>query len=411
MATIDDVQQLLRSLGNVALGDKVDGSFPVTLQSTEFQLPEVDIDDYLNIRASLTLNPETAMFMPGYYEHSVDMLGVGPSSYRLWRRNEDYIQLASQDGQLSVELSRLSARFTLAILDKLDRRQILLLRRRMPSTRYIADRYRVSGEQPHLRDIFGSILSIKVSATTEHRARLKQSLLESIAEAALFNISYARGIGLSLSRSWERSYYRLGVQRDYDIQLPRRTYSSDLIAYYHLALSSDSVILAYLSLYKVLEYFYLSTAETVLHKRLRDKLAAPNFTYRQTSQLRELASLVRRFDQKTDEQRMLTGVIEHYFMVDEIVGWVREYESSAGQYYTATQTVLGLQVIVDLNTDQLAPSLAKRIYHIRNALVHNKEGDLPRFIPFTGQEDVLVRELPILLFLAEQLIVKTGEDI
>ena len=48
---------------------------------------------------------------------------------------------------------------------------------------------------------------------------------------------------------------------------------------------------------------------------------------------------------------------------------------------------------------------------IRNALVHNKEGEVGRFVPYTGQEEVLNKEVQILLFIAEQMIIKTGKDI
>lgn len=48
---------------------------------------------------------------------------------------------------------------------------------------------------------------------------------------------------------------------------------------------------------------------------------------------------------------------------------------------------------------------------IRNALVHNKEGEIARFIPYSGQEEALHKEVQILIFIAEQLIIKTGKDL
>jgi hypothetical protein len=43
--------------------------------------------------------------------------------------------------------------------------------------------------------------------------------------------------------------------------------------------------------------------------------------------------------------------------------------------------------------------------------VHNKEGEVARFIPYSGQEDVLLAEIPIVQFLAEQIIIKSGKDL
>ena len=161
------------------------------------------------------------------------------------------------------------------------------------------------------------------------------------------------------------------------------------MSYYQLALSSDSLMLAYIALYKILEHFFSSAAERALHTRLTEKLIQPEFSHTQATQLRELTLLVRKHDQKMDEPRMLTTVIEQHFPADEVVAWVKEYEDESGQYYTAPQTVFGEAFTLDLNPDKLPSSLAKRIYHIRNALVHNKEGDLPRFVPFSGQEAIL----------------------
>lgn len=407
VATLDDVQGLFRNFAGITVADKVDGTFPVTFRGMPTALTETEVDSYLQSREGLVAESDTSVYLPGYYEHAVDLQGAG--RLQLMRRDEEGVVLTSHDQQATFELSSISTRFLLAIFDSSERRQMSqILRRVHPRGLGRSPR---SADVPQFRNGFGVLLTAKVTASEEFRTRASKNALRSIAEAGLFNVSYARGVALSLSRSWERSYFRLGIRRNSDIQFPRRTYNSDLLAYYHLALSSDSLILAYLSLYKILEYFYISTAEAVLHDRLKDKLAAPNFTHRHTAQLRELISIVRRFDQRTDEKKMLANVIARYFMPDEIADWVREHESATDQHYTASYTVLGLPHKLDLNPDRVSSSLAKRIYHVRNALVHNKEGELPRFIPFTGQEDTLVKELPILMFLTEQLIIKTGNDV
>jgi hypothetical protein len=66
---------------------------------------------------------------------------------------------------------------------------------------------------------------------------------------------------------------------------------------------------------------------------------------------------------------------------------------------------------IDISDSTIIPNIASRIYTIRNALVHNKEGEIARIIPYTGQEEVLHKEVQILVHLAEQLIIKSGENI
>ncbi len=232
-----------------------------------------------------------------------------------------------------------------------------------------------------------------------------------MAEAALFNLAYGGKVLLSLVRSWDRGRRHLRRGKIQDVQFPQRTYNSDLVSYYQLGLGSDSLLLAYLAFYKILEHFFPTVTELGLQKRLAERLVAPEFSHTKATQLRQLAHIVRKYDQRMDEEKMLSAVIEHFFPADEIRDWVTAFEGEAKRYFTVPQEVLGQSLTLDLSGDQLAPSLAKRIYHIRNGLVHNKEGELARFIPYSGQEAELLAEIPIVQFLAEQIIVKSGKDL
>ena len=238
-------------------------------------------------------------------------------------------------------------------------------------------------------DLFSRLVTIQVHAREGSPLEEKRNTLRQVAESTLFHFAFGAGVGLGLSRSWERAYYRPSQRRRETVQFPRRIYNSDLLSYYQLALSSDSLMLGYLALYKILEYFDSSASEKALHSLLKEKLVAPDFSHTKVSQLRQLTSLVRKYDQRMDEQRMLTTVLEQYFAPDELIAWVQEYEASTGTYFSIGQTVFGESHCVDLNPKQVSPSLARRIYHIRNVIVHNKEGESARFVPFSGQEDIL----------------------
>ena len=412
MAIVEDVRDILQNLRLDGIEYLENGDISIALGQRNHALTKAEVEDYLSIRSTIALEPETAIYAPGYYEQLVNIQGSMPLSLQWRDPDRRPIELTSADGQMTIKLTSLSTRFLLAVFDKSEPGASYLNRRaRIAPYRRYSDRPDEQVTIPQLRDVFARFWTIQVAVNDSLRPRVKRSTLQAIAEAALFNISFALGIGVGLSTSWERTIYRLGKRRTLDIQFPRKAYKSDLVAYYQLALGSDSSILAYLSLYKILEYFCVSTAEVTLHKRLKDKLAAPDFSLKQAASLRDIASLVRKFDQRTDEQKMLAGVLEHYFMPDEIGSWLSAYEKHEGSYYTSPQTILGVSCCVDLNTDQVYSSLARRIYHMRNALVHNKEGDLPRFVPFSEHDEIIIKELPLLMFLTEQLIIKTGQDI
>ena len=108
---------------------------------------------------------------------------------------------------------------------------------------------------------------------------------------------------------------------------------------------------------------------------------------------------------------MKSVVLSDSFPPEELYNWIVEHDSEVDNYYTTEHQVFAESVRIDISNDQIFSTIAHRIYHIRNALVHHKEGEVSRFIPFSGQEQILYREIPLLLFIAEQLIIKTGKDI
>ncbi|MFJ3418296.1 hypothetical protein ACIPN8_18270 [Streptomyces sp. NPDC086082] len=66
---------------------------------------------------------------------------------------------------------------------------------------------------------------------------------------------------------------------------------------------------------------------------------------------------------------------------------------------------------VNLRTDDeeaARAAIAKRIYKVRNALVHAKEGELPKYAPFAHAEEIS-REIPLIRFAAEQIVIKNGK--
>lgn len=108
---------------------------------------------------------------------------------------------------------------------------------------------------------------------------------------------------------------------------------------------------------------------------------------------------------------MLQTVLEQYLERDAVRQWIASYEGNNGPHYTDEHEVFGEALRIDISDNQIFPTIAARVYHIRNALVHNKEGEISRFIPFSGQEKILLSEAPLLQLIAEELILKTGKDV
>lgn len=407
MASIDEVAGLLRHLRNSTVAINDDGDFLVSIGRAEAVLAATDVDNYLAVRNGLQRPVQPAVCVTGYFEQAVELQGRTPFSMRLFRERDDIVIEDASQGR-TVTLSPASTTFALAQLDGEVPRE---LRRMISFGRDRLGRLYPVGEQCPFSAILGRILTVKVHTRDDDVLATNCRKLQALAEAALFHVAFGLGVGISLQLDWERAYYRLGLRRDAEIQFPRRTYTSELLAYYQLAFGSDSLMLAYLSLYKVLEYFFTSSSKRILHQKMIESLVQPDFATTKPKKLDELARVVRLHDTKLDEERQLKTVLEDHFGPDVLRAWIEDFDRENDSYLTTERTIFAKLMRVDVSDNQLFPTVACRIYHIRNALVHHKEGEVSRFVPFSGQEAVLHRELPLLLYIAEQLIIKTGKDL
>jgi len=400
MASLEEAQIALRALGG-DLSVSEEGNFLLAHPRHQISLKPDELDAYLSVKPQIKKISETAIFLDGHYEHVVQFEGDGPRRYR---RPDEVLKMVSPDGDTEIEISRPSAIFALQLTDKdeLDRS----LRRFIGP----AASWRFPERVTTISDYF-RLYTIKVRTKPGTPLSKNQSRLHDLAESAIFHFGYGKGVAVSFTRSWERTYYWVGRKANEEVQFPRRTYKSELVSYYNLALSTDSLVLGFLALYKILEYFYTSVSESDLHSRLTELLVAPDFSHKKASKLRELAKSVRKFDARHDEATALRLVIDKYFGPSEIRTWIENYEAENGPHFTKSEKMFSHDMRVDISDATVVPNVANRVYKIRNALVHHKEGEISRFIPYTGQEEMLQKDVRLLLHLAEQVIVKTGADI
>ena len=317
-------------------------------------------------------------------------------------RDENQLILESNDG-IRIEIGRPSFEFCLGLIDVDELNREL---RRLFSFSSL----RSNDEPRTLCDMF-RLYTIKVTADEDSSLGKSSKRLHDLAEAAIFHFAFGRAIPISMTKTWARTYYWLGRKQNELVQFPIRTYNSELVGYYNLALASDSLVLGYLALYKILEYFFTEISETALHRKIKEHLVAPDFSHTKKRKLRELTKAIRSFDNKTDELSALKLLISQYFDKSDLRDWIEEYESENGSYFTENVEVFNASMKVDTSDSTIIPNIASRIYTIRNALVHNKEGEVSRYIPYSGQEEALHKEVQILMYLAEQMIIKTGTDL
>lgn len=403
MLTNEQALHILRGLSPRELtiaGDQVTcqiSDISVTIKVSDF-------DAYMSFKSAQHQTTETSIFHAGYYEHAIENQGRGPSVYRLFR-DADEIKLNHEQSRFELIVSPISACFIMSMTDTdlmhRDFKRVTLMRRPILRGR----------DNVTLQDLFARTLSVKVLAPTGHTFHANSKQLRTIAESGLYHISFGYDVALIPIKSWERTLHFLDGRRRESVQFPVRTYNHELVAYYQMALSSESLILSFLALYKILEYFFTAASEHLLHEKMKEQLVAPDFSHTKVGKLRELAKAVRKFDQRMDERRMLQTVFEQHIDKEGLRNWIEAFDNENSNYFTSERDLFGEMSRIDTSDNQIFPSIGSRIYHIRNALVHNKEGEVSRFIPFSGQEKILMNEAPLLRRISEELISKTGKDI
>ena len=344
MITEEVIQSILRALRptNISITDEGVVKFEVdrVVISTDIS----DFEEYIRVKGSSHQLTETSLFAAGYLEQAIEAQGRSVNTFRVVRDSDEFTLTHSQTGFV-VKIGPISPKFVMFLTDTdtmhRDFRRISMLRRPMLRGR----------DDVSLGDLFARILSVKVIAPLGHSFYENIKQLKSIAESSLYNVSYGYGISLVPVKSWERSLHFLSSKNKESVQFPLRTYNQELVAYYHMALGADSLILSYLAFYKILEYFFTAASENLLHDKIREQLVAPDFSHTKVNKLRELAKAIRRFDQKMDERRMLQTVFEQYIDKEDMRIWLDEFDKDNSAYFTTERDLFGKrgqELIIDI---------------------------------------------------------------
>lgn len=265
-------------------------------------------------------------------------------------------------------------------------------------------------------------ITIKVHNLNALNTNLAIDKSNKIIETCLFKLSYLKNLTLMLEDEYTSSKskyiefnYSLNENMTYNsLPLSSICFNSDLIRFYQLGMSSDIPILKYLTFYQVLEYYFLRVNEEDLYHALSYQINDPGFTTTQ----KYLERLVKCFDDNNKniykETEMLKNVIKKFIEFNDLNGFIMGYEDFLGEnIYTKKNIIFGQESEVQLKKDHIYGNIAKLIKIIRNALVHSSDRyeRNERYIPFSESTQIVKKHIPLLKFLAEKVIIASGEPI
>ncbi|MBA6433869.1 hypothetical protein [Streptomyces sp. GMR22] len=243
---------------------------------------------------------------------------------------------------------------------------------------------------------------------------------ETLANSFLFHVAYntdmVARIGLDPFLEVRR-IQRVRRSARGALDTPRQTYTSDVVHHYMMGVAAEIPLLEYLSYYHVAEHYFEKVFNDDLVEQVRRGITDPSFSVRRARDVQAIIRIVTKAQRQVkeeggvNEQRALQLVIERFVNITRLVNDLNTYDGTLIEYYKNNEVPFAGAGKVDLelaDEDAIRSSLAKRIYKVRNSLVHAKEGEIPKYAPFAHDAE-LSQEIPLMRFTAEQVIISHGK--
>lgn len=275
-------------------------------------------------------------------------------------------------------------------------------------------------QPPETASLFDVVAEGFRATTLRITAAKARSDFEALANSFLFHAAYntdaAARIGLE---PWFRqgAIQRIRRSQTDTLDAPRQTYNVDLVHHYLMGVAAEIPLLEYLAYYHVAEHFFEEVFTEDLVNQVRSGITDPSFSARRDKDVKSIIRIVTKVQRqvkdegRVNEQQALRLVLDRFVNVSRLAADLDAYDSALVDYYTNNAVPFAGASKVDIrgkDEDVARKKIANRIYRVRNALVHAKEGELPKYAPFAHDEE-LAREIPLMRFTAEQIIIAQGK--
>ena len=370
------------------------------------RISEQEIHDFLlseSVKEVVVSEPvECSICAPNYREQIVDFFEYGSRRFFPFTR-----QLVFKDDgkDLYVEIGRASDLFVNYFRFDDTFSQISLERFRRVFHR--------DKDQLEMYDFLFRPLTIRVQNIGAPNVDVALKRSSAVIEVCLFELSYLRNLTLTLVEEWPRRQpknrpFHFGERiRGEVLPLPRTNFNTDTIRFYQRGMSTEDPVIQFLSFYHVLEYYFLPVSDEVLYAKLKQRINDPKFTATQANLDRIIQDTLTH-KRESDETEMLKRVLQKFVDENELIEFIKAYEEYLGEnIYSRRRVVFGESIEVNLIPGHVIGNLSKRIKVIRNALVHSADRyeRNQRYIPSSEAEKKLKKEIPLLKYLAEKVVI------
>lgn len=379
----------------------------LTISEEKFSLPLKDIEDLLENLQSTSKFSNYSLIETNRAEVGVKV--INRSAFLLNNRFENNNYLAENMGT-RLYLSPPSNSYIIALICNIgiDGIKNDIMRIRAYHTRSIT-----SIEE--LSKIFG-ISCVNI----DYQTNISNSLIIKLTRSYLFNISYNYDITLELlseedTRGLDRNHRRLSGQL-----FPLKEYNAELLNYYKQAQTSEMPVLQYLAYYHIIEFFYLSISEQNMYEQIKQQVASPMFSANNEESLKLLYQTFKKISKTQkeedvwDERNALLLCLKKFVSdLSLLKAAINSIQTNALNYYKENDVSFADEAKAinwSLQDNDIYTLIRNRIYSVRNAIVHSKDGEKSRYKPFKHDKE-LNKEIPLIRAVAEFVIIYSAKDI
>lgn len=395
-----------------------DNKIKIVYRDLEFEVESTRLDEISNNLKKMNEKDSIGIYSNNYCETLVRSVN-NRRSMMSSRLMEKYIDINDSQNRIHYELSKASDEYILMLLEKLSDLNMLREFKRsfVMGRAFINEKERESKDFfEFLKALFRQIDTLKIKSE-ENKS---YNEFEKLSNSYLFNLAFNLEIpvievkGIDEFISSERI---ASIRRKEVIDPPKRKYIPDLVYHYQMAISSDSPFLQYISYYHIMEHFFEKIYNEELIRLVQYEISNPNFSIKRENDIKKVIKVINkklqshREEFSVNEKEALELVLLRYIDIEKLKRKINEYDSSLLEYYKNEEVSFsgGSKINFELTQHKdIIKKISFRVYKTRNSLVHSKDTDISKYVPFKHDKK-LIKEIPLMRFIAEEIILMTSE--
>ena len=254
--------------------------------------------------------------------------------------------------------------------------------------------------------------------------------LKKMANSYLFNIAYNSNTIMSIwDISEEYKPIRRRIQRNGQL-FPYKSYKNELIKYYYQAATAGMPLTQYLAYYHVAEFFFKSIAENEAFDNIEKLITHPSFSPYNKECIRNFYKKIEKIMKTQKEEGVWDEKIGFLLCLkkfvpdlNELKDCINDIDANALEYYRdnnipfaspeneiSNQVKDSVRINFNDSSDAIYANIRNRVYLVRNAIVHSKNGEKLRYEPFKHDKE-LQKEIPLIRAIAEEIIINSAKKI